>query len=91
MSELQEQLVDVAETDLKSERVEEEGVQPTENRELHREQVQSAVLVTEIMLASRQSAAGLAPREQIAVTIHGRRRFRSGPNSEVVEFAVKLG
>lgn len=87
MSELQEQLVDVAETDLKSERVEEEGVQPAENRG---EQVQSAVLVAEIMLASRQSAAGLASREQVAVTVHGRRRFRSGAISEVIEFAVKL-
>ncbi|HYN20724.1 MAG TPA: hypothetical protein VE078_07180 [Thermoanaerobaculia bacterium] len=94
MRELQNQMVQAEEAclpipvNLKSERVQDEAEEPAEKRR----QVKSTVLVMEIAVASRAPAEkGLSAPQKTAVTVHGRRRFRSGSISEVVEFAVKLG
>ena len=72
---------------LKPERIQdlmaEEPVQPTA--------VQSTVLVTELAVASRGPAVVGLSGGQVSVSIAGRRRTRSGPESSVVDFAMKVG
>lgn len=58
---------------------------------LEPEALQSTVLVTELAVASRGPGMAGLSGGQVSMSIAGRRRTRSGLESSVVDFAMKLG
>lgn len=71
---------------LKAERVQDAAPKPVER--LKAERVQSTLL--QVAVSRKKDADGLATAEPSSVTVVGQRRLRSGGDSSVVDFVVKL-